>query len=108
MIDKTFRQRVDELLQNRRQQLHIRYQQSDQENLILRNASWDGCNTISLEDLEVSVELSTISNVKCLELYSCRGNGTIYNMANIETLDLYDCTTIEMIFPRQDIHSSKT
>lgn len=86
MNDEIFRQRVDGLLQNRREQLHISFQQSTLMPLILRNISWDGCNKVSLYNLEIPVELSTISNV----------NGTIYKV-NIEMLALDSCPTIEMI-----------
>lgn len=95
--DEVFRQRVDGLLHNRRNQLHISFRQFAHEPFRLRNASWDGCNKITLEKISSLIDLSTVSSVKYLYLDQCVSNSIIYNMTNIETLDLNECDSIETI-----------
>ena len=51
MIDEVFRQRVGGLLHNPRNQLHISFSEDGRKAFKLRNASFDGCYKLRLQNV---------------------------------------------------------
>lgn len=97
MNDETFRQRVDGLVRNRQDQLRISFRKSNNEPFRFRNASWDGCNKLTLANFSFPIDLSTFPGVQHLSLYTCFYHISISSIISVQTLELYNCDAIEVI-----------
>ncbi len=96
MIDEVFRQRVDGLLHNPRNQLHISFSEDGRKAFKLRNASFDGCYKLRLQNVLFS-DFPGLSHIRILQLHRCKTYEKILHVNNIETLVLSGCHTIEAI-----------
>lgn len=85
-----FRHRVDSLIVNKREQLHIIWKRKAK----LESTAWDGCHTISIYSR--TPDFSIFFNVKILRLHFCK-NAILSNMMNLEALTLDQCDEIQEI-----------
>lgn len=96
MIDEVFRQRVDGLLHNPLNQLHISFSEDGRKAFKLRNTSFDGCYKLRLQNVLFS-DFPGLSHIRILQLHRCKIYEKILHVKNIETLELNGCHTIEAI-----------